>query len=124
MIEEKDMAAKSKELRQLLEAKLGARGKTLQQALRRAGRRLPRSLRKGGAVLAKAETMAAHPKLARQLNPREVDFAYKALATHLKAIDVADARKGRWMATGAVIAFNMLVIVLGFVVWLWWRGYV
>lgn len=124
MIDQKDIAAKSKELLQLLETKLGAKGKTLQDALRRAGRQLPRSLRKGGAVLARAEAMAAHPKLARQIDRREVDLAHKALATHLKAIDVADARKGRLLSLAAAIAFNILVIAVGFVVWLWWRGYV
>lgn len=124
MIEQKDMTQRARLLQRLLQEKLGVQGKSLGHALRRAGRRLPRAMRRQAAVLQRAEAMAAHPRLARQVDRRDVDAAYRALSAHLKAIDVAAARRDRLLSLAAAIAFNILVIAVGFVVWLWWRGYV
>ncbi|MGJ5618335.1 hypothetical protein [Sulfitobacter sp. MF3-043] len=123
-MEHKDIAAKSLAIRQQLEAKLGVKSRDLSQALRRAGRRLPHGVRAQGAVLAEAEKRAGHPKLTRQLDSAAVRDAYDRMAAHLRAIDVADARKGRILGMAGVIAFNLLLIIAAFVMWLWWRGYV
>lgn len=124
MLEHEDIAAKSLAIRQQIEAKLGVKSRDLSQALRRAGRRLPRGVRAHGAVLAEAEKSAGHPKLARQLDHAAVRAAYDQLAAHLRAIDEGDARKGRILGLAGVSAFNLLLIIAAFIVWLWWRGYV
>ncbi|KEJ88862.1 hypothetical protein [Sulfitobacter donghicola] len=124
MITDKDMAAKSRKLRGLMQQKLDVRGRDLRQSLRRAGRRLPKSVRKSGAELMRAEMLAHNPKTARQVDAAQVDQAYDKMRAHLEAIDVAEQRKSRILSlTGAIVANLLLVIVL-FVVWLWWRGYV
>ena len=124
MLEHKDITAKSRAIRQELEAKLGVKSRDLQHALRRAGRRLPRKVRAQGAILANAEKYSGHPKLALQLDSAIVSEAYAQLTAHLRAIDVADARKGRILGIVGLIAFNMLVVLVAFVTWMWWRGYV
>jgi predicted oxidoreductase len=124
MITDKEMATKSRKLRGLMQQKLDVRGRDLRQSLRRAGRRLPRSVRKRGAELMRAEMLAHNPKTARQVNAVEVDQAYEYMRAHLEAIDVNEQRKTRILSlTGAIIA-NLLLVVLLFVVWLWWRGYI
>ncbi|MCZ4254417.1 hypothetical protein PVW51_05030 [Sulfitobacter sp. PR48] len=123
MLTEKDINAKSQALLRLLQAKLGVRGRDLEQALRRAGRRLPRRVRGQAARLVAAQKMAGHPKLARQLDPREFSQAYADVSAHLAAIDVADRRKGRLIGLAAVVAANLLIVITAFLFWLSWRGY-
>ncbi len=118
------MATKSRKLRGLLQQKLDVRGRDLRQSLRRAGRRLPRTVRKQGDALMRAEILAHNPKTARQVNAAEVDKAYEQMRAYLEAIDVSEIRKTRLLSvTGAIVA-NLLLVVVLFVVWLWWRGYV
>ncbi|MEQ6201648.1 hypothetical protein ABMC88_01220 [Sulfitobacter sp. HNIBRBA2951] len=124
MITDKDMAAKSRKLRGLMQQKLDVRGRDLRQSLRRAGRRLPRGVRKSGAALMRAEMLAHNPKTARQIDAEQVQQDYDKLYNHLHTIDVDEVRKSRLLSiTGAIVANIILVAVL-FIVWLWWRGYV
>ena len=124
MLDHKDIATKSLAIREQLEAKLGVKSRDLAQALRRAGRRLPRRVRAQGAVLVDAEQRSGHPKLARQVDGHGVAKAYDQMTAHLRAIDVVDARKGRALSLAGVIAFNLLLVIVAFIIWLWWRGYV
>lgn len=124
MLDHKDIAAKSLAIRQQLQTKLAVKSRDLPQALRRAGRRLPRQVRAQAAILAAAEKQVGHPKLARQFDCIAVQKAYANVTAHLRTIDVADARKGRILGIAGVIAFNLLLVMVAFILWLWWRGYV
>ena len=124
MITDKDMAAKSRKLRGLMQQRLDVRGRDLRQSLRRAGRRLPKSVRKRGAALMRAEMLAHNPKTARQIDVEAVERDYECVRAHLVAIDVDELRKSRILCvTGAVVS-NLIVVAVLFIVWLWWRGYV
>ena len=41
----------------------------------------------------------------------------------LDGIDRADRRKGLWLGIAAAIAFNILLVLAGVVVWMWWAGH-
>jgi hypothetical protein len=124
MITDKDMAVKSRKLRGLLQQKLDVRGRDLGQSFGRAGRRLPKFVRKRGAALIRAEMLAHNPKTARQVDAEAVERDYEAVRAYLDGIDVAEMRKARLLSvTGAVVA-NLIVVAVLFIVWLWWRGYV
>ena len=124
MITEKDMAAKSRKLRGLMEEKLGVKGRDLAQSLRRAGRRLPRGVRSRGAVLIRAEMLAQNPKTARQVDVAAVEQSYEVVRSHLQALDVAELRKARLLGVTAAVVANLIAVAAMFIVWLWWRGYV
>ena len=124
MLEQADIETKAETLRSQMQAKLGVKSRTLAQAMRRAGRRLPRQVRAQGALLAQAEVMAGNPKQARTVDPLEVNAAYDTVLAYLRGINVAERRKGRMLDLGAAIALNILVVFAGFVFWLWWQGYV
>lgn len=124
MITDKDMAAKSRRLRGLMQQKLDVRGSDLRQSLRRAGRRLPRGLRKQGAELVRAEMLAQNPKTARQADAEAVERAYEAMRAHLEALDVVEMRKARLLSLAGAIVANIIAVAVLFIVWLWWRGYV
>jgi hypothetical protein len=119
-----DIAGKAADLQKQLRAKLGVKSGSLEQGLHKAGRRLPRRVRARGQVIVDAQKLAGHPKLARQVNAVEIRDAYNGVSAHLGKIDVADRRKGKLLGLAGTIAGNLLIVVVGFLVWLWWRGYV
>ena len=124
MITDKDMAAKSRKLRGLMQQKLDVRGRDLRQSLRRAGRRLPKSVRKRGVALTQAEILAHNPKTARQVDADAVERDYEVVRAHLIAIDVNEVRKTRILSVAGAVVANLIVVAVLFIVWLWWRGYV
>lgn len=106
----------------LFEKHLGVRASTLEIAVRRAGRRLPRTQRARAAQLVQAEQFAAHPKLMRRINSAETGAAAKALGLYLETQDVARERSTRRLNTLAGLAFNMLILFALLIVVLRWRG--
>jgi hypothetical protein len=42
----------------------------------------------------------------------------------MRRIDVVQERKDRLLGLAVSIAFNLLVVIVAFVIFLWWRGYV
>lgn len=123
MIDRRDMEQKTSALQHLLEERLGVRGRDLPQALRRAGRRLPRHIRRKAGVVQRSAHLAGHPKVARQISRDEVTRAYAQVTAHLRGIDPAERRKTRLLRLAAAIAFNLIVVSVGFIAYLWWRGY-
>ena len=109
-------------LLKLLREKLGVKAETLEKGFRRAGRRLPRRIRREARVLVQAESLAVHPKLSRQIDGVSVRQAFDAVLAHLKAIDAADARLGRILSLAGAVAFNVIAVFAAFVWWMWWSG--
>jgi len=124
MIDEHDLEKRVRKLQRVFEAKMHVKSKSLSQALRRAGRRLPRKLRRQGSLLVRTQQLARNPKLARQIESDKVDAAFQAITAHLEAIDLKDQQKGRVMGIAGIISANLLVVAALFIWWLWWQGYV
>tara|TARA_R110002167_G_scaffold362650_1_gene582015 strand:- start:13447 stop:13818 length:372 start_codon:yes stop_codon:yes gene_type:complete len=112
------------EIRQLMETHLRIRGKTLEQQVRKAGRLLPRALRRDATYLAQAATVMQHPKLARMVDRVKATSAHARLAQFLKSVDPKDRAKGRLLAWLGSLAFAFLVGVIITVVVLVQRGIV
>ncbi|MEX0316735.1 MULTISPECIES: hypothetical protein [unclassified Ruegeria] len=106
----------------LLRAKLGVRGKTLAASLRRARHRLPRRIHGQAMELAKAEPLANHPKLRLTLDTPKLVTAVQEVQAHLRAIDLADRRKGWLLSMLGGLAFNILVFAILLLVFLRWQG--
>ncbi|TMV09685.1 hypothetical protein FGK63_01030 [Ruegeria sediminis] len=106
----------------LLRKKLGVRGKTLAASLRRAKHRLPRRIYAHAMQLARAEPMAQHPKLRLTLNTPQLNDAAHEVQTHLRAIDLADRRRGWFLGMLGGMAFNILLLLVLIFVLLRWRG--
>jgi len=124
MVDPAELTEKADALSALLRAKLGVRGATLAVRLRRAGRLLPKRLRGEGQRIVTAQNRAAHPKLARTVDPALLNTAFAELTAHLKEINPAERRTTRllhWLA-GAV--FNLLVIVVAVGLLLRWQGWI
>ncbi|NVO57187.1 hypothetical protein HW561_15440 [Rhodobacteraceae bacterium B1Z28] len=105
----------------LLRTKLGVRGKTLTASVQRAKRRLPRRVYKQALVLARAEQMAAHPKLRQVLDNPKLVQASEDVQAHLGSINLADRRMGWFLGLLGGLAFNMLALTALVLLFLWWR---
>lgn len=112
-----------RDISEMIRTRLGIGGTDFRRQIRRARRHLPVSLRSAADQLSEAQGLAAHPRLARTLDPERVSAAETALRTHLTGIDIANRRKGRILGVLAGLVFNLLavMILLGF--FLKWRGY-
>ena len=119
-----DLSTRFVKLRTLLAEKLGVGPGDLSRQIRRAGRRLPRKVRREAEFLARAEAMSRHPRLSRLLDPREVARAENRVARHLGGIDPARQRRDRRQNRLAAVGFYLLVTFALVVTVLWWRGYV
>ena len=115
---------RSDRLADLIEKRLGVRGRGLEAKLRKAGRLLPRWLRHEASRLVEAERLMAHPKLRMQTDPTTLDRAYRQCEKWLKAVDPAERRKGRVLAFLGVNAANLLIVSAAFIAYLVWAGYV
>jgi hypothetical protein len=108
-----DWSSRLTGVRALLADKLGATGDDFGRQVRRAGRRLPRRVRREAEFLVRAEEMARHPKFARLIDPRAVARAEGRLSRHLRRKDGV-----------ALVALYVLVTFALVVTLLWWRGIV
>lgn len=109
-------------LADLLHRKLGVGGAGLEARVRRAGRLLPRRIRRQALAIAEAEERAANPRLARQNDPAALRRAFAEVEAHLRKIDPADRRIGAAIGLASSIAFSLLAVAAGLVAYLRWRG--
>lgn len=114
----------AEEVQALIAERLKIKGRTLEKALAKAGRLLPKWAHREGRFLVQASTMMDHPKQRMMVDAGKVDKAHQALVAHLKSIDPADRRKARVLGTLGVISFNLILVVAALITYLWWRGFV
>lgn len=113
------LASDIKPLRQLLEKKLGARGRSFDAQVRKAGRRLPSKARKQAAQIIEAETLATHPKLAGQADLDGARQAAKDLKAYLKSVDGTDRYRGAFLGWATALVANLIIAgVIAIVIWL------
>ncbi len=123
VIDARDMDRRSAELAELIGTQLRVGGGTLEQKLRRAGRLLPRWARRDAARISAAARLAAHPRLARQIDPVALDKAEARLRRYLCAIDPAERRKTALLQLAGGIVLKLLLVAAVVLVVLRWRGW-
>ncbi len=106
----------------LMEERLGVKGKTLADKLRKAGRRLPAAVRAEARFLDTAAAQAQNPKLLMQLDEARVAQAYDTCIRFLNAVDTSARRRALVMGILTSMAFSLFVVGLLFLAVLYWRG--
>lgn len=109
------------EVRDLLKTRVQASG-DLVAALKKARRRLPRRIFNQGMLLAQAAPLMDHPKLRLTLDEPALRKSALEVSTFLKAIDLADRRRGRALDILGSVAFSVLTVIVLLLVVLHWRG--
>ncbi len=113
----------AEEVRRLIETRLRLKARTLDRALSKAGRLLPKWAHRDGAYLADAQRYLNHPKLRLMIDEAKAEQAYKALISYLETIDPKERRKTRILGTLGVVSFNLILVVAALIGFLVWRGY-
>lgn len=114
---------KAAEVADLMQDRLGIRGKGLAGKLRHTGRMMPKRIKREAAYLAEVCVLAENPKLSRMIDQERVKAAHLSCMAYLQEVDAADRRKGVLLGvlgslTLATIAVTLLVLSV-----LVWRGY-
>lgn len=124
MIDSNEMGKRVARLEKLLAQKFGLSDGDLSHRAAKAGRRLPRGVRKDIALIAQTAQTAGNPKLAFQMPDKKVARAFERAEAHLVTIDVKDRRKDQLLKTLGALSFNLIVLFILLLVLLRWRGYV
>ena len=117
-----DVKACAEALAGKMSTQLRVKGDTLADVAANAGRRLPRHLQRAADVIIEADSMAAHPKLAKQVNERRVRKAERKLNRYLDRQDPRAERWGEIQDSVAKVAFVIFTIALVTFLILLYRG--
>ncbi|MEM7076562.1 MAG: hypothetical protein AAGA28_12185 [Pseudomonadota bacterium] len=110
MLTRESFEARENDLLAAMKTKLGVRKRPLAAALRRAGRRLPKSARAQGRVLEEARRKLIHPRIARQVDPVRVQRAFDTISEQLDKIDPKERRKDAMLHWLAALILNMILL--------------
>ncbi len=112
------------ELEQMLQERLGLRGKTLAGRLKKAGRRLPRRFHKAGRVITGAQVVMANPRLARLQNQSAIEAAFAEMSAYLKPLNRRDQRKGFALGLARELMIRLILLAVALLAILRWQGIV
>ena len=118
-----DVKERAEALAKLMSAQLRVRGEGLREVTSRAGRRLPKHLRRAAELISDAVEKSENPKLQRLVDERAVRQAERKLRKFLERQDPRTARRGEIMDVAAKIAFVVFVVVLAVFFLLLNQGY-
>ena len=105
-----DLDGRTEKLAALMEERLGIRGRGFEAKLARAGRRLPKRLRREAARLVEARALAAHPRLSRRVDRPRLERAAAALERYLGGVDTKERQTTQAVNWLAGTAFNLLIV--------------
>lgn len=122
MLSESELFGIEQKMLGRIREKLGVRAASLDRAMKRAGRRLPREAHRAAGVLVTAKSHASHPRLSRMIDPHSVEHAVSSLNAHLDKIDPKERRKDAILSMLGAQALNLLGVVALVIGLLLWRG--
>lgn len=112
------------EIRALFESKMWIKGRDLKTQLRKAGRRLPKKIRRDVALLIDLEKTAANPKLSRMIDMEKATQAHANIVAFMEKRDPRAALLDRIIGIAASIAFALIVVTVLLLYVLVQRGFI
>ena len=112
------------DVRQMMAQRLRVRGKTLDAQVRKAGRLLPKPVRRDANYLAQAATVMDHPKLSRMVDAAKASSAHARITEFLAGVDPKDRARGKLLNWLGSLAFGFIVLTIVIVTVLVKRGLV
>lgn len=98
------------EISALMKSQLRIRGRDLRAQYRRAGRLLPRAVRRDIRYLLETAALGDSPKLARMINADKVARAHRNTVSYLQGIDPKKRMWDRIFSIAASIALALIVV--------------
>lgn len=114
---------RANEVAVLMKKQMAIGGSGLSLKLRRAGRLLPRHVRKDARVLADAAAFSENPKLHRFVDSSQLEKSHANCVRYLKQFDKSKRRTDTLMSVLSGAAVGILIPAGLFVTVLVWRGY-
>ncbi len=108
---------------QLMEERLGIKGRDLGSALRKGARGLPKRVREAAEVLAVSAEKSKNPKLLAQIDMGAVTQAYDTCVRHLTTIDPTGRRRDAFSGMIRFVGGGLLLLAMGITAVLVWRGF-
>lgn len=105
-----------------IEEKLHVRGADLATQLRRAGRLMPRHVRRDAQAVADALPLAGNPKLARRIDLPRLEASERRVMAWLKTVDPNKRRVDLAFSVLGSVGFSVFAVLVGLVAVLVWRG--
>lgn len=104
----------------LMQERLGVKGATLAEKVKRGGRKLPRKVRDEAEYLSLAAAQAVNPKLYLRLDHERIAQAYDICVKHLVGVRRWERRQEAFMRVFgriALILVTVLALALGVMLW-------
>ena len=105
-----DISARLVRMRDAIGSAYGFQARSLDRAVSRAGRRLPRGVRGALKLAVAAEGFGGNPKLLRHVARTDLAQAEAALSAHLKTVDRSALRKQAAFHWVAQVAFYVFLV--------------
>ncbi len=113
---------KTADVLMLAKAKFGVRGRSLEKAMKKVGRRVPSWVHKEVRVISEARGLTGHPKMMLQIDQVRVEKAFEAITAHLETVDRRARRIDRILDVLGSLSFNLIVLTALVILFLRWRG--
>ena len=123
MIDAADIDRKTARLLHLAKEQYGVKADTLDKAMHKIGRRVPKRVHDQAKVISDAKRLGGHPKLMLQIDAEKVEAAFEAVQKAFKAEDRADRRKGTILSTLGSVSFNLIAVAVLLILFLRWQGF-
>ena len=123
MIDAADIGRKTERLLRLAREQYGVKAETLDKAMHKIGRRVPKRVHDQARIITEAQRLGGHPKLMLQVDADKVGAAFEAVQTAFKAEDRADRRKGTLLSTLGSLSFNLIAVAVLLILFLRWQGF-
>lgn len=112
------------DIRDQIQSRFGVEGPSLAVQLRRLGRRVPKAIKVPLHQMAEAEKMLDNPKLAHQIDTRQMALAHEACCAGLSKITLMGRRKAAVLGALGGFSANLIILFVILVLVLVWRGFV
>lgn len=123
MIDAADIERKTARLLRLAREQYGVKADTLDKAMHKIGRRVPKHVHDQARVISEAQRLGGHPKLMLQVDADKVEAAFDEIQRAFKAEDRADRRKGTILSTLGSLSFNLIAVAVLLILFLKWQGF-
>ncbi|SFL35130.1 hypothetical protein [Shimia haliotis] len=124
MMDAETLDRKTADVLALAKAKFGVRGRSLEKAMKKVGRRVPNWVHKEVRVIGEARGLTGHPKLMMQMDHARVEKAFDAITAHLETVDRRERRIDRILDVLGSLSFNLIVLTALVILFLRWHGFI
>ncbi len=112
------------EISMLMAKKLRVKGASLERQVQKAGRRLPKKLKRDVENLLEAQALMGNPKLERMVDVVAISEGSGRVIGHLQTLEPWERFKDRWLGILGAISLALIVTFILVVYVLWKRGLV